>query len=67
MLIHSRRIQKKYFHVLRYFPEIIKQKKEKEKRREELRKKVASMLPDFEGFPEKKTGASESFDFGWLP
>ncbi|XP_013411610.1 coiled-coil domain-containing protein 191-like [Lingula anatina] len=33
------------------FPKMLKAEREKERRREEMRKKVASILPDFEGLP----------------
>ena len=44
-----RRIKKKYFHLWRFYPEYVKIVQEREKRRLEMRRKVASILPDFEG------------------
>ena len=38
---------KKGFNGLRQYPKMLKAEREREKRREEMRKKVASIIPDF--------------------
>ena len=43
-----RLLMKRHFNAWRRLPDEIIREKEKEKRREELRQKVAALLPDFE-------------------
>ena len=38
---------KKAFQALRQYPKTLKAERQREKRREEMRKKVASIIPDF--------------------
>ncbi len=42
------RIKKKAFNAIRKFPKFLREEEAREKRKAELRKKVASLLPDFE-------------------
>ncbi|KAK6173528.1 hypothetical protein SNE40_016960 [Patella caerulea] len=53
---YLRYLQKKTFRAWRRLPEELQVEREKEKRREEMRQKVASMLPDFEGVVRKSNG-----------
>ena len=50
---------RRYFHAWRSLPDAIIKEKEKEKRRWELRQKVAALLPDFE--PSKSVEKSTDF------
>ena len=60
-----RRIKKKAFNALRNFPKFIREEREREKRRSEMRKKVAYMLPDFEGSRSARSSITSSIGDPW--
>ena len=48
--LFCRRIQRNALQIWQRYPQQRKAEEEREKRKEQMRKKVASMLPDFQGF-----------------
>ena len=61
----SGEIKRKTFNALRNFPRFIMEEREREKRRSEMRKKVASMLPDFEVSKSTRSSVTSSIGDIW--
>jgi hypothetical protein len=59
VFLYFRLLLKRYLHAWRTLPEEIEKEKLRERRRAELRQKVASILPDFE--PSVSVDASTDF------